>query len=780
MLVCNGVEITGAKNWNNVLVISLKLKMLLVVFLCGSFVGQTYCPTVGSNSAPSRQLKPFFPAVAGNAMQGFSVFEQGLILENASTTCIFDAFFPISGTVTLNDGAIILARDLSFKNPLKIGSGMIKGNGYSVVFPNNVSLLPLPTEGHARSLSLVQTSTQLAQVNSVDWSFDNTYLAMTSSTATNAVELQVYYFDGMTLTLTAQYDLGARDLYSVQWHPSAYYLATGQVNDQQLRIFQYTPFGGLTQTSNATIGTINAVAWHPTGNYVAVGRNSATDIRVYGVSGSGVLDASSITSSFLLPRSVQRNALDWHSTGSYLVAGFESHMLDTELKVFSFNGTQLNVLSELDFGATVYGVRFHPTLPLVAAGLSAGTQRLVVCDFIPTATMLVQHIVTGEQKITYAVDWSPDGNYLATGRQSVTDNMELQVYKFHSDYSLELVSAYEMATNLLALKWSRNGKHLATGDSLKYLKLFSFFDGPLIFENARIFFESDIMFTAPIYFKGVCTINGGGNILDFVSSSSLVVMPGASLTIEQAIIQGIRGNKIQCQDDTGVITLRNVRWIQEDDAFFDKGALLWKNEVTMEGEATFAYQSSKTSTLLAKSHLQLDTGFTFSYDPVNSASKNLIQFADATAKLILNGATLHTTATGMELRKGKVMVERDSFLSSQAYTVEDQTVDNGITFGNNLSADDFVCEILSGVTLHVKAGTFSYKNVNAASWTMLTDTSILKLLPSTTLNLYQMLDATNGGVTFGENTTYARAADKKIVGPVNIFGYVSFTNLAES
>jgi WD40 repeat protein len=776
MLVCNAAKIKNLVSRVVVMKIYHKIALLLSFMI----VGQTYCPTVGSNSTASRQLKPFFPAAQVNIMQGFSVFEQGLVLENAATTCTFDAFFPLSGTLTLNDGAILLARDLAFKNPLKIGSGTIKGNGYSVEFPNNISLLALPSDGHARSLNLESSATLLAQVNSVDWSYDNKYLAVALSTATNAVELQIYYLESMTLTLTAQHDLGARDVYTVNWHPSAYYLATGQLNDQQLRVFEYAPSGSLTQKSNATIGTINAVSWHPTGNYLAVGRNAATDIRIYGVT-AGVLDSTYIGTTFSVARSVQRNALDWHPTGTYLVAGFDAHASDTECKIFAFNGAQLNLYTQLELGATVAAVRWHPNQPLVALGLSAGAQRVIVYDFSTTVTAMTQKAVTGEtSKIMYTVDWSPDGNYLATGRQSVTDNLELQIYKLYPNYSFEMVSGYELAANLLAFKWSHDGRFLATGDSLKKLNLFSFLDKPLIFENTRVFLGSDVIFKSPVHFKGVCTLNGGGNILDFDQTASLVVMPGASLTIEQAIIKGIAGNKIQCQDNAGVITLRNVRWIQEDDAYFDQGALVWQNEVIMEGDAEFTYSSSKTSTLLPKSNLRLDVGFTFSYDP-GSPSKQLIEFVDATSKLILNGATLHATVTGMDLRKGKILVERDSFLSSEkSFSADNAVIDEGIVFGNNSSSDDCVTEILSGVTLHVKSGSIAYKNVNTASWSMLTDTSVLKMWPETTCNLYQMLNLGSGTVSFGNNSTLCRATGKKIIGSVNMLGYVAFTNLSGS
>src|SRR4029077_15514476 len=115
----------------------------------------------------------------------------------------------------------------------------------------------------------------------------------------------------------------------------------------------------------------------------------------------------------------------------------------------------------------------------------------------------------------------------------------------------------------------------------------------------------------------------------------------------------------------------------------------------------FAYQTSKTSTVLTRSELALDSYLTFSYDQISSTAQNLLEFADASSKLWLYGGTLHTTATGLTLTKGTLMVEADSCIGSKASA-------NPITFGDNSSsANDFACSIAGGAVLKLNQGALS-------------------------------------------------------------------------
>gem|GEM_PF-4916664 len=78
---------------------------------------------VGSNTAVSRQSLVTFPeADSNNTMLGFAAFEDGFRLETFATTCTFDAYFPVGGTVQLDGGSLWLARDMELEQGITIAT----------------------------------------------------------------------------------------------------------------------------------------------------------------------------------------------------------------------------------------------------------------------------------------------------------------------------------------------------------------------------------------------------------------------------------------------------------------------------------------------------------------------------------------------------------------------------------------------------------------------------------------------------------------------------------
>jgi hypothetical protein len=95
---------------------------------------------VGSNTTPSRPALTTFPAADGdNEMRGFAAFENGFTLQNSSTSCLYNSFFPISGTITFNGGTLELDRDLVLTNTVSFADGgIIDGNSYALEFPDKL------------------------------------------------------------------------------------------------------------------------------------------------------------------------------------------------------------------------------------------------------------------------------------------------------------------------------------------------------------------------------------------------------------------------------------------------------------------------------------------------------------------------------------------------------------------------------------------------------------------------------------------------------------------
>lgn len=292
---------------------------IVIVLLFGSINTINTVP-VGSNNGVAKQAKTFFSKNDNdNEMTGFSVFEDGIILEDASTESLFNAFFPVSGSIILNGGTLSLSRDVTFKSPLQLGGGTIKGNGFAIEFPGNVSNLKIPTMGYEKALNELDQASIGQEIKSVDWCFDGNYVAL--CTKKGGSEIRVYSVSNNLLTFVTSYDPGNNDTHSIRWHPSDYYLAVGHKDGTELRILSFdTQTETLSEESSADMGKVQAVAWSPNGNYLAVGESNVNDLRVYAVS-NGVLGTLYTEGFSVIDSTVSFNALDWDSTGNYIVVG---------------------------------------------------------------------------------------------------------------------------------------------------------------------------------------------------------------------------------------------------------------------------------------------------------------------------------------------------------------------------------------------------------------------------------------------------------------------------
>jgi len=755
-------------------------KLFVVSFFCVIFLfHNSYCTVVGSNTTSSRQFRTFFPAShTDNTMMGFSVFENGLTLEDATTNCSFDAFFPISGDIVLNGGVLSLAGDIVFKAPLKIGPGKITSSCScrTIEFPANISSFDLPSVNHYRVLSLVDQVDIGERVNAIDWSYDDKYLAVASNGQDGGCELQIYYFHSLSLTLTASADFDTKNVHSVKWHPSDYYLAVGKSGDDELKTFYFNDTTGeLTEKDSKDVGTVYALSWHPTGTCLAVGRNNNNTLLVYDVQ-DGIFGNSYscplYTSTYEVEVDVQRHGLDWYATGTYLAVGIAlSDVADnwSALKVFTFDGTSLSENSSIEFSVNGCPVSWMPNRFCIAVGLYSGEERFRVYTYDPGGSLIEKICARiDETKKINDVKFSSSGTLIAEITNNSSTSHELRLLCPDCDgQSLNLMTGFKADETLKSVSLSHDENYIATGGVDGNLYLLQFTTKPIIFNNVKLFFNSDVVFGSQVIFEGNCTVNGAGNIFEFGEGGSILIDDGSSLVMEDMKIKNISADKIGCADEDGVIVLRDVVWVQDNNYTFSVGALQFKNDVLMSGDYVFAYQSKKTSTLLSKSNLELDLGFTFSYDPVNVVSQNLVEMEDSTSTLILNGATLHTTGTGIQLTKGKLRVLRDSFLSSE---------NDGVTLGNGNSSEDIQCDIFSGVTLWVTQGSIDYRNVLASSWNMHNLTSILYIEEDTQLNLYENLNLGEGSIVFGNNTTLGKALDKELTGEViqtGVFSTVS-------
>jgi len=172
-------------------------------------------------------------------------------------------------------------------------------------------------------------------VNSVDWSPDGRFLAIGGNgPADPGNEIQVFSFDGTSLSLTASFnysDSSATKVNEINWSPCGRFLAVGGLfpgglNDE-IEVFSFdgsslslltgtvTPFGLL----------VNSVNWSPCGRYLAVGGRdpegaAGDEIQVFSFDGSSLSLLDGINYGADGPDTIIVS-VDWSPCGRFLAVG---------------------------------------------------------------------------------------------------------------------------------------------------------------------------------------------------------------------------------------------------------------------------------------------------------------------------------------------------------------------------------------------------------------------------------------------------------------------------
>src|SRR3990172_3231302 len=164
-----------------------------------------------------------------------------------------------------------------------------------------------------------------------------------------------------------------------------------------------------------------------------------------------------------------------------------------------------------------------------------------------------------------------------------------------------------------------NGYRFDLSSSVTYLPA-----DTISFENTKLYFNDTLEARSPITFKGTSLICGNGNALVLDDAANIIIDAGGSLTLRNMNIVGLSDTNIRCLDNTGTVVLDNCSWFFDDDVTFTRGKLSFAGENGFFGSHIFAYQTPLASTIQSYATLLLDQGVTFSYDPVGSASQDLL------------------------------------------------------------------------------------------------------------------------------------------------------------
>lgn len=687
----------------------MKLFNKIVFFFLVLITQQFYPLVIGSDTVPSRQSFVTFPSAdTDNEILGFAVMENGFALENNTTTCDYNAFFPVNSNINLSGGTLTLSRDLFLEDPVSLGVGTIDGNGRSLHFPSNTTCFCVPSELLSTVLTLTASFAINDNVNAVDWSFDDTYLLMGADTDAATTEIQIYWNQGDgTFTFTNGEDVPG-NVHSARWEPDTRYFAFGRAGGTELQTrFLNVPAGAIDTIDSDNIGQVRAVSFNRTGTALAVGQQNSTLLRVYPIS-SGVL-GTPVT--FTLPASVQvqRNAIDWISSGGFLGVGFNNNAAIAELQVFSSDGTTITLEDSVEVGANSFMAEWHPTLPIFVNGIATGTSRLRLFSF-DVNTLTLSTLVAVDEPITVrAASWTDDGAQLAIVTNADAAGDELLLFTYNSTTTvLQQYAGADLGGTSRCVRWSHDKKFIATSDQTSdELKIFAFLEDFLVFKDVNIIFHSDVIFDKAITFDGVVSIEGNGYNLDLSSTGSIVVNSNSSVLLRDLTLDGVGNNNIVLLDSTSSVTLHDVNFQQDADFVLENGFFDVMGDVCVSGTHAFIYNTDVASTVYENASLKFDTDMTFSYAPTSN-SNSLLVFNDVTSKLVLCEASLHSTTTGLQLTKGTLTIDGTVDVTSDA-TVQAE----GVMIGDGMSVtNDMQINLGPESVFDVERGIVVYNNLN--------------------------------------------------------------------
>jgi len=479
-------------------------------------------------------------------------------------------------------------------------------------------------------------------------------------------------------------------------------------------------------------------------------------IRLYSVSAGGVLTetTSSIANAgslYTLGKTIRPRTLEWDVTGNFLSVGTTQlngsgsggpAATPIDVYVFSFSaiagGATPGALTALNAkilapqnttntanSADIRGMDWHPTFTdfiMVVSNGNGSANNINMFQHFPTTPSggnpgsLVLQNISGTADLSLAGNaiansWSPDGRCAGVG---AAVNPTFVIYDFKKTgtaLTLNTSASFTAGAELEAFEWSHQGTLLATGDDVPVITAYlanAFNPTCAIFSNLGMYLNNNLeLSNVCLTFTGNSFIDGQGHCLTIDSTSTIIVGSNSSLALKDIIIVNVSDSFIKCTDATSTLTFKDAQLELAGNYTFTTGHFDVLSDLRIVGDGlAFVYQSNVVSTIQPDGRLILDHGVTFSYAPA-IANRNLLSFVDSTAQLLLKGATLFSTVTGLQLTKGQVVVDSNSFLSC------DGTVDGqAISFGDGISsANNVTIQWLPAATLEILKGRVVYNNV---------------------------------------------------------------------
>ncbi|MFA6263464.1 MAG: hypothetical protein WCW33_01495 [Candidatus Babeliales bacterium] len=660
----------------------------------------------GSDTAVSI-VNPFsIPGSTDNIIRTFGAAKNGFAFVDSSVSCTFNSIYPVAGPVSLRGGKLYLQSDLTLTNTGTFADlGSIIGQDHAVNLSQSSNTFASRTNpSGARTLALVARTTATRAIFSVDWSYNNQYLAVVMSSGTGN-ELLIYSFNGTALSLLRGVELSGSGT-SVRWRPNSYYLAVASsYTSGKIRVYLFTPGPNtltLKNTQNPP-GTIASVAWQGRGSYLAVAGSVVYAYRFN--TGTELLDnRCTATNNAALGGSSTYDNIHWAPVGNK-----DDFIVGTSggrLHLYNFDSTASTSLSHLKNYNIATGIRsldWSPTSTYIALGFTSGNIRTYQ-HTAATNTIGFKALAT-IAAITNALSWKPNATELTAGFGSFSGS-EHQFFLFNTtSYALTNVYNIETGNPVNAVKFSNtDGTYIARADNTtRYLSIYKENYSPFIFNNVNLFLNSNLTIGTPLTFIGNCTVNGRGNGMTFTGDGTINIATNSFLGVSNSNLFFERPNAFALQGKTSRLSLNDSKIGLNSDVVFGDGSWEVYNDVVVTGPHTFAYSTANTSTIHSNAFLTFSNKAIFeigkSQDTGLGASASTsqpLEFENSSAHLVIDNATLHVTNSGLVLKKGTIDVyNKSDFVVDYTDTNQSKTT-QALVFGDGVSSINSPTLILHG------------------------------------------------------------------------------------
>lgn len=221
------------------------------------------------------------------------------------------------------------------------------------------------------------------------------------------------------------------------------------------------------------------------------------------------------------------------------------------------------------------------------------------------------------------------------------------------------------------------------------------------FDNAYVGIHGDLRISGSVKFSGECLVDGNGKRILLEDDGYLLIDANSTVTFKDIYLDGIAEGKICMLDDSSVMVLDDVCWIQDGDYSFTQGSLKIFNAVDFVGTYTFSYETEKTSTIGEHSYWHICGGIWLMLGKNNGIEP--LHMTDETSVLHLDNCTLSSNDEGFCLTHGELLCCHQVTLDIPSTSSLD-----GVVLGNGNAEDDVVITIGTGASLHFVRGHLVY------------------------------------------------------------------------